>query len=167
MSTARAVEQGADAVAVAREQPRQHADELARHAALGDGRRSRSRRCALRSTQEPGGQLAVFGELAHVGLLQPRGDVPVDVAHVVVVLVLAQVGQVEAGAAQQRAVVALQQAVEAADHRPLEAPQQRLRAPARADPAAPRRRQPQFCPAPDSWVASGLSGSGDLLHHLR
>jgi hypothetical protein len=50
------------------------------------------------------------------------------VAHVVVVLVFAQVGQVEAGAAQQRAVVALQQAVEAADHGPLE-PAQRAHAP--------------------------------------
>ena len=58
------------------------------------------------------------------GLEQPRGDVPVDVAHVVAVLVHAQVGQVEPGAAPQRAVVALQQAVEPADHRPLQLPQQ-------------------------------------------
>ena len=45
-------------------------------------------------------------------------------AHVVMVLVFAQVGQVHAGAAQQGAVVALQQAVEAAQHGPLEPAQQ-------------------------------------------
>jgi hypothetical protein len=49
------------------------------------------------------------------------------VAHIVVVLVLAQVGEVEAEAAEQRAVVTLQQAVEPADHRPLELAQQLFR----------------------------------------
>ena len=44
------------------------------------------------------------------------------------VLVLAQVGEVEAGAAHQRAVVALQHAVEAAQDRPLHALEERLRA---------------------------------------
>ena len=94
-----AVEQGADAVAVPREQPRQHADELARDLALGEPVEPKST-LALRSTRNQARELAVLGELAHVGLLQARGDVPVDVAHVVVVLVLAQVGQVEAGAAK-------------------------------------------------------------------
>ena len=73
------------------------------------------------------------------GCLQARRDVPVDVAHVVVVLVFAQVGQVQAGAAHQRAVVALQQAVEPADHRPFEPPQHTLGAgPRGAGRAAPR-----------------------------
>ena len=58
--------------------------------------------------------------------LQARGDVPVDVADVVVVLVFAQVRQVEPGAAHQRAVVALQQAVEPADDRPFEPAQRAL-----------------------------------------
>jgi hypothetical protein len=48
------------------------------------------------------------------------------VADVVVVLVLAQVGEVEAGAAHQRAVVALEDAVEAAQDGPLEALEERL-----------------------------------------
>jgi hypothetical protein len=120
-----AVEEGADAVAVAREQARQHGDELARDGALGEavGAEVDARR---EVDQEPRRELAVLGELAHVRRLQPRRDVPVDVADVVVVLVLAQVGEVEAGAAHQRAVVALQHAVEAAQDRPLHALEERL-----------------------------------------
>ena len=48
-------------------------------------------------------------------------------AHVVVLLVFAQIGEVEAGAAEQRAVVALQQPVQTADHRPFEPAKDRLR----------------------------------------
>jgi hypothetical protein len=59
-----------------------------------------------------------------MGRVQARRDVPVDVAHIVVGLVLAQVGQVEPAAAHQRAVVALQQAVEPPDDMPLQLPQQ-------------------------------------------
>ena len=58
--------------------------------------------------------------------LQPRGDVPVNVAHIVGRAVFTQVGQVQPGAAQQRAVVALAQAVELADDGPLQAAQQLL-----------------------------------------
>ena len=97
--------------------------------------------------QEPGGHLAVFGEHAHVRRLHARRDVPVDVAHVVVVLVFAQVRQVQAGAAHQRAVVALQQAVQAADHRPFQAAQHMLGAVA---PSRARRR----------GVAGGRAGAG-------
>ena len=58
--------------------------------------------------------------------LQPRGDVPVNVAHIVGRAVFTQVGQVQPGAAQQRAVVALAQPVELADDGPLQAAQQLL-----------------------------------------
>ena len=83
--------------------------------------------------------------------LQPRGHVPVDIAHVVVQLVFAQVGEIEAEAAEQRAVIALQQAVEPAQHGPLEPAQQPLRIDAAAGTraivggfvaAAARRAQP-------------------------
>ena len=111
--------------------------------------------------QEPGRELAVLGELAHVGRLQPRGDVPVDVADVVVMLVLAQVGEVEAGAAHQRAVVALQQAVEAAQHGPLEALEQRLGVRSSSDRAA-GSVQPLAMAGVSG--ASGLSGTGILRH---
>ena len=52
--------------------------------------------------------------------------IPVNVAHIVVVLVLAQVGQIHASAPQQGAVVALQQAVQATQHGPFQPAQQVL-----------------------------------------
>ena len=109
----RAVEQGADAVAAPRQEARQNGDELARDLPLREAVRAEVD-AGREVDQEPRRQLAVLGELAHVRLLQPRGDIPVDVAHVVVMLVFAQVGEIEAGAAHQRAVVALEQAVETA-----------------------------------------------------
>ena len=151
----RAVEHRADAVAVAREHPRQQRDEAGGHGQLGHVGRAEVD-AARQVEQQPGGHLAVFGELAHIGRLLARGDVPVDVAHVVVQLVLAQVGQVDAGAAQQRAVVALQQAVQAAQHGPFELPQQPL-----LDAGLARPRQPQAwsaLPLSCAW-ASGLSGT--------
>ena len=118
-----AVEDGAHTVAVARQQAGQHTDKLARHTALGElvGAEVDA---AAQVDQKPGTELAVFGELAHMGHLQPGRDVPVDVAHVVVELVFAQVGQVETAAAPQGAVVALQLAIEPAQHRPFEALEQ-------------------------------------------
>jgi hypothetical protein len=133
----RAIQHGADAVAVAREQPRQHGHEFGRHLRLRWSPEPKSIRRA-QVQQEPGGHLAVFGEHAHMRHLHAGGHVPVDVAHVVVVLVLAQVGQVQAGAAHQRAVVALQQAVQPADDRPFQPAQHLFGAAARnvAGPAA-------------------------------
>ena len=77
--------------------------------------------------QEPRGDVPVFVVFAYIRGGQPRGDVPVDVANVVVILVLAQVGEIEPEAAEQRPVVAVQQPVQTADHRPLEPPQDVLR----------------------------------------
>jgi hypothetical protein len=98
--------------------------------------------------QEPRRHLAVFGEHAHVRRLQPRRDVPVDVAHVVVVLVLAQVGQVQPAAAHQGAVVALQQAVQPADARSI---------PGGAARSVGRRR-PVAAPG---WAPVAACGSGE------
>jgi hypothetical protein len=105
-----AVVQRADAVAAPRQQARQHGDEVGRHVALPDVGRAEVHRLA-QVEQEPGGDFAILVELAHVRRLQPCGHVPVDMAHVVAVLVFAQVGDVHAVAAEQRAVVAVQQAV--------------------------------------------------------
>ena len=77
--------------------------------------------------EEPRRELAVLGELAHVRRLQPRGDVPVDVAHVVAGLVLAQDGEVQAVAVEQAPVVALEQAIQPADDLPVEALEDALR----------------------------------------
>ena len=117
-----AVQKGADPVAMAREHARKHRHEFAGHVTLALVGRAEIDRGA-QVEQEPGGHLAVFGEHAHMGHLHARGDVPVDMPHVVVELVLAQVGEVEAAATHQRAVVALQQTVEPADNGPFEAAQ--------------------------------------------
>ena len=77
--------------------------------------------------QEPGRDLAVLDVLAHVGRVHARGDVPVDVADVVFGLVLAQIGKIHPVAVEQAAVIALQQAVQAADDLPIEALQDALR----------------------------------------
>ncbi len=121
-----AVEEGADAIAVARQDSREHRDELRRNRLLLQLLRAEiDRRGEVE--QEPRRDFALLVVLAHVGRLEAGGDVPVDVADVVAVRVFAQVGEVEAVAAEQRPVIAVQHPVEPADHRPLEPPQDRIR----------------------------------------
>ena len=123
-----AVEHRADPVAVARQQPRERRHEVDQHAPLEPLRVRRpevDRRAQVE--QEPGRDLAILDVLADVRRVHPRGDVPVDVADVVAVLVLAQVGEVHAVAAEQAPVVALEQAVEPADDLPVEALEDALR----------------------------------------
>jgi hypothetical protein len=59
--------------------------------------------------------------------LQARRDVPVDVTHIVLILVLAQIREIESEAAKERTVIAVKQAVEPADNRPFEPAQNVLR----------------------------------------
>ena len=73
--------------------------------------------------EQPGRKLAVLGELPHEHRVHPGADVPVDVANVIAVLVVAEVKVVGAVAAQGGAVIPLQSPVEPADHVPLEAPE--------------------------------------------
>jgi hypothetical protein len=68
-------------------------------------------------------------EVPDVRDLQARSHVPVDVPDVVVVLVFTQIGQVEALAAEERPVVAVQEPVQPFDHRPFEPPQEVLSQP--------------------------------------
>jgi hypothetical protein len=70
--------------------------------------------------QEPGGDLAVLVVDSNVRHLRARRHVPVDMADVVVHLIFAKVSEIEADAAEQGAIVPLQQSVEPADHRPFE-----------------------------------------------
>ena len=83
--------------------------------------------------QKPGADLAVFLVLPHMGYLKACRDIPVDVAHIVMRLVFAQIGEVQARTAKQAAVIALQRAVEAAQHGPVKLPQQSIH-------VGPRRR---------------------------
>jgi hypothetical protein len=111
---------------VPREDAREHGDEVRRHRAFAHLARAEIDR-GRKVEQEPGRELAVLVVLAHVGSLQPGGDVPVDVTNVVAILVFAQVREIQTEAAEQRAVIALKQPVETAHHRPLQAAQDRLR----------------------------------------
>ncbi len=123
-----AVEDRAHAVPVSRQQARERRDEVDEHAALqpvGLGRAEIDRRAEVE--QEPRRDLAVLVVLADVRRVHPRRDVPVDVADVVAVLVFAQVGEVDAVAAEQAPVVALEQPVEPADDLPVEALEDALR----------------------------------------
>ena len=123
-----AVEQRPDPVAVARQQSRQHGDEFGGDGLLAHQRRSEIHRGA-EVDEEPPRDLALLVVLADVRNLQARSDIPVDVANIVVILVFAQIGQVEAGAAEQRPIVAVQQAIKTADDRPLQPPQDVFRRP--------------------------------------
>ena len=123
---AAAVEDRPDTVAVAREQPRQRRDKIDQHRALQALHRAEVHRRA-QVEQEPGGDLAIFDILAHVGRVHARGDVPVDVANIVFGLVFAQVGKVDPVAVEQAAIIALQQAIQPADDLPVEALQDALR----------------------------------------
>ena len=127
-STCDAVEDRPDPVAVPRQHPGQRRHDVDQHAPLQPLRLDRpevDRRAQVQ--QEPGRDLAVLEELADVRRVHPRRDVPVDVADVVAVLVLAQVGEVDAVAPEQAPVVALEQAVQPADDRPVEALEDALR----------------------------------------
>ena len=120
------VEQRADAIAVAREDASEHGDKLGRHRFLLHVVRAEIDRRA-QVEQEPGGDFALLVVLAHVGRGETSGDVPVDVPHIVAVLVLAKVGEVEPVAAEECPVVAVQHAVQPPDHRPLETAKDGLR----------------------------------------
>jgi DNA-binding transcriptional LysR family regulator len=144
------VEERADPVAVAGQDAREHGDERGRDALLRQLARAEVD-ASRQVEQEPRMEVAVLDELAHIGLLEPCRDVPVDAAHIVVHLVLAQVGEVDAAAAQQRAVIALQQPVEPPQHRPLEAAQQRFGGARRFSHAA--GGGPAACRAPRSSSA--------------
>ncbi len=115
-----AVENRAHAIAVPGEQTRQHGDEINQQVALERLHRAEIHRWT-QVEQEPGRHLAVFDVLADVRRLHARGDIPVNVADIVSELVLAQLSQVQTETVEQRPVVALQETIEAADNRPIEA----------------------------------------------
>src|SRR5438105_11690682 len=96
-----AVEHRADAIAVARQKPRYHGDELDRQRLLLHLLGAEVHR-GTQIEQKPRGHLAIFVILAYVRRRQTRRDVPVDVADIIVILILAQVGEIESETAKQR-----------------------------------------------------------------
>jgi hypothetical protein len=146
-----AVEQRAEAVPVSVQHAGKDGGQLDRLAALAGLVRAEILRRA-QVEQEPGGHLAFLEEFLHVRHLQPCGDIPVDMAHVVVILVFAQVGQIDAETAKQRVIVAVQQAIEPAQHGHFKAAQRGLR--------RWRQRGHGFqAPFPEEGTASGCAGS--------
>jgi len=57
--------------------------------------------------QEPRRDFSIFIVHPDVGRHETRGDVPIDVTDIVVILILAQIGQIEAEAAKQGLVIAM------------------------------------------------------------
>ena len=126
-SGARVVEHRADPVAAATEQPGQDEGELGEHVRPcprpgppTDVHRGRT------VEDQPGRQLAVLVELAHLRFVEPGGDVPVDVPRVVALDVRPQPGEVETAPPPRRAVAALDAPVEPAHDPPLQPVQQRV-----------------------------------------
>ena len=114
------VENRAHATAVARQEARQRGRQIYQHGLLGLLRRAKAHG-RTEVEQKPGGQFPILGVLAHVQLIHARGHVPVDVADIVLGLIFAQVGEVDAAAVEERAVVALKETVQATDDAPLQA----------------------------------------------
>src|ERR1035437_1240048 len=117
-----AVEHRADAISAPREQPGERRHEVDQDSAL-DPLRFHAAEIDRRTQvqQEPGRDLAVLDVLADVWRIHASGDVPIDRSHVVAGLILANVHEIHAVAAEEAPVVALEDAVEAADDLPFEA----------------------------------------------
>jgi hypothetical protein len=113
----------ADAVPVDRAEEHDEAGQLEQRLPLGLRARAEvQRRRVLEDEQER--HLALLDELLAVGLAQPGGDVPVDVADVVAELVAHDLVEFDAAAAERRAVLAAQDVLDRVAHPPLELAQE-------------------------------------------
>ena len=115
------IEQRADAIAVAGQEPRQHGDEFGGDRPLLNMGAEIHGRAQVQ--QEPRRNFAVFIVNPDIGRLQTRSDVPVDVTDIVVILVFAQIRQVQPKTAKQSLVIAMKQPIQATNHSPLQSPQ--------------------------------------------
>ena len=103
------------------QEPRQHGDEICRDRLLFSLGAEIHRRAQVE--EEPRGHFSVLIVYPDIRCLETRCDVPVNVTDIVVILVFAQIRQVQPKTAKQSLVIAVQQAIEATNHRPLQAPQ--------------------------------------------
>src|SRR4029453_13037507 len=115
------VEQCPDAIAVTGQEARQQGDEFVRHRPLLHMGAEIHGRAQIQ--QKPRRNLAVFVVYSNIGRLQTRSDVPIDVTDIVVILVLAQIRQIQPETAKQRLVIAMKQPIQATNHGPLQSPQ--------------------------------------------
>ena len=113
-------EHGAHPVAVPGQHLAQDRHHLTGPLVFAGGARAEGHR-ARQIHHKPRRHLAVFLVLSHIGRLHARGHVPVDVPHIVMGLVFAQIGQHQSGAAKEAAVITLQLAIQTLEHGPFEA----------------------------------------------
>ena len=123
-----AVEDRADTVAPPGQEPRQRRNEVDENGPLLAITADRSEIDGRAEVeQEPRRDLAVLVIFADIGCRHPRGHVPVDRANIVAELVFAKCREIEAAAAEQAPIIALEQAVQPANHLPVEALEDALR----------------------------------------
>src|SRR5207249_829064 len=131
------VEGRSDAIAMSRQQARQHGgevDEQITLAAVDGAEVDRWREIQ----KEMSVDLAVLDVLPHVVRVEPRGQRPVDLPDDIPEYVLADVSAVESPTLADRAVVAVKQTDQASDHGQVEALERALRRGGRHVPAAAR-----------------------------
>jgi hypothetical protein len=111
-------------VAVHRAQQHDEAGEFEQRLAFGlrAGTEVKRRRI-LEHQQER--DLAFLDELFAVRFAEPRGDVPVDVPHIVAELILHHLIELHAASAKRRAVLAAEDVLHRMPHPPFELPQER------------------------------------------
>ena len=159
------VEQRADAVPAPAEQPGEHQGKLAEHVVLAaPGRPHRHGRRTVE--HQPHGELAVFGEHAKLRLVQPGGDVPVDMPRVVALGVFAQANEVGPGPPVRGPVTARQTSVEAAEDPPFQADQEPFRGGAHGHGQRPLRTTSGAATASSTFVmiASAVMSSASASY---
>src|SRR4029434_914923 len=115
------IEQRPDAIAVTGQETRQQGDEFGGQRPLLHMRAVYRGRAEVQ--QKPRRNFSVFVVNPDMGRLQTRGDVPVDVTDIVVILVFAQISQIEPDTTKQGLVIAVKHSVQATNHGPLQSPQ--------------------------------------------
>ncbi len=116
-----AIEQRADTVAVASQEPHQHGDKLSRDRAFFDLWAEFHRRAQVE--QKPRGNFPILVVNSDIRRLQARRYIPVDVTNIVMILIFAEIGEIQSEAAKQSSIIAVEQSVEAANDGPLQAPE--------------------------------------------
>ena len=120
------IEYGPHPIAVAGQQPGQGGHEVDQHIPFEALNRAKIyRRAEIK--QKPGSDLTVLNILAHVGRIHARGDIPIDVANIILRLIFPQVGEIHPVPIEQGAIIALQESIQAADDLPIEALQDPFR----------------------------------------
>jgi hypothetical protein len=107
-------------------QPRKSGYEIDQHGSLEAPEAAKVHRRA-QVEQKPGGDFTVFDILADIRCVHPSRNVPIDIADIVLWLVFAQIGKIDAIAIKEAAVIPLELAIQTADDLPVETLQDPVR----------------------------------------